>query len=75
MTVVEPVTEKLLCNCFLECIFFSKTLTLELDSNGISYFGDLRAAETTAFQITLLLMHRTGCCVVDFFSLWKRALH
>lgn len=67
MAVVEPVTEKHFYVIVFWDVFFSKTLTLEPSSNGKSYLGDLRAVQTTAFQISLLQMHRTGCCVVDFF--------
>lgn len=59
MAVVEPVTEKLFYVIVYLDVFFFKTLTLDLNSNGKSYFGDLRAIQTTAFQITLLLMDRT----------------
>lgn len=61
MAVIARVTEKLFyVIVFLDIFFFSKTLTLELSSNGKSYFGGPRAVKATAFQITLLLMHRMG---------------
>lgn len=60
MAVIEPVTEKLFYVIVFLDVFFFKTLTLELNSNCESYFGDLRAVKATAFQINHLLMHRMG---------------